>query len=72
MLTQQDRDIAHGGDIPSNAANEVGLAVEVRLAVCVELGVVEHVVVALRQQIVRLDVGLDAVAEQAFGRLDVM
>lgn len=50
MLAQQDCDIANKGDEANYTANHVLLAVQERLTLCVELGIVCEVVVALGKE----------------------
>lgn len=50
MLAQQDRDVAHEGNKAHHATYYVLFAVEEGLALCVELGVIRKVVVALGEQ----------------------
>jgi hypothetical protein len=50
VLAQQNGDVSNKGNEANHAANHVLLAVEERLALCVELGIVCEVVVTLSEK----------------------
>lgn len=50
MLAQKNRDVSHKGNEADYAANDVFLAVQEGLALCVEFGVVCEIVVTLCEQ----------------------